>query len=87
LQRDLEGEEEEEEQEEEDQDGEDSSTPSDEDEAVGGLLSSSAPAARRYSLYQSYRRNSFVGNRARMPVEFGSTARGRRLCWKRRGAC
>jgi len=73
LERDLEGEEEEEER-----DGEeDSEEPSDEDEAAGGLLSSSAPATRRYSLYQSYRRNSFVGNRARMPVEFGSTARGR----------
>jgi MATE family multidrug resistance protein len=77
LERDLEDEEQEEEEEEEQDGEEDSSLPSDEDEAVGGLLSSSAPAARRYSLYQSYRRNSFVGNRARMPVEFGSTARGR----------
>ena len=73
LERDLEGEEEEEEQ----QGSEDSEESSDEDEAAGGLLSSSAPTERRYSLYQSYRRNSFVGNRARMPVEFGSTARGR----------
>lgn len=79
LERDLEDEEEGEEEEEEDREEEGSGSPSDEDddEAVGGLLSSSAPAARRYSLYQSYRRNSFVGNRARMPVEFGSTARGR----------
>lgn len=64
---------------EEDED-EDSGLTSSEEEGDGGLLSSSAPAAeRKYSLYHSYRRNSFVaaGNRARMPVEFGSTASGR----------
>jgi MATE family multidrug resistance protein len=71
LARDLE-----EEEEEEDTSG----VASSDDEDDGGLLSSSAPAReRQYSLYQSYRRNSFVaaGNRARMPVEFGSTAGGR----------
>lgn len=62
----------------EDEEEDTSGVASDEDEEdVGDLLSSSAPAReRRYSLYQSYRRNSGVaaGNRARSSVEFGNTA-------------